>query len=114
MITKNRILKVGLFVGLHTLFFGCADSLKNVHAKNEMLLNVTGIIENIENGKDGYSAKLVTDKKETYHLTVSVINFNAHHSDYKRVIPGELVTVNGNVWKDLDGKKYMRVNSFKE
>lgn len=62
---------------------------------------VSGKVESIEGGKDGYTAKIDTDQKEVYFATISIVNVGGPQN-YKQVKIGDIVSVKGEFWKSED------------
>lgn len=62
---------------------------------------VSGKVEAIEGGKDGYTAKINTDQKEVYFATISIVNVGGPQN-YKQVKIGDIVSVKGEFWKSED------------
>lgn len=58
---------------------------------------ITGKVKEVVSGKDGYTAKVVTDDGKVYAVTVSHSNLK-DPSRYKSVKPGDQVTVKGDSW----------------
>lgn len=58
---------------------------------------VSGVVTDINFGKDGYTAKLKNNKNEVYFITVSRINLNTPEQ-YKTVAVGEAMNVSGDYW----------------
>lgn len=61
------------------------------------VITVTGEVFEINQGKDGYSAKLKNAEGQTYVATISIPNM-ADPKDYHAVKKGETVTVTGEVF----------------
>ncbi len=62
---------------------------------------VSGKVESIESGKDGYTAKINTDTKEVYFATISIVNVGGPQN-YKQLKIGDIVSVKGEIWKTSD------------
>lgn len=62
---------------------------------------VSGKVESIEAGKDGYTAKITTDNKEVYFATISIVNVGGPQN-YKQLKIGDVVSVKGEKWKSED------------
>ena len=62
---------------------------------------VSGKVDSIESGKDGYTAKISTDAKEVYFATISIVNLGGPQN-YKQLKIGEVVTLKGEIWKTND------------
>ncbi len=60
------------------------------------IITVTGEVFEINQGKDGYSAKLKNTDGQTYMATISIPNM-ADPKDYRAVKKGETITVTGEV-----------------
>lgn len=60
--------------------------------------SVEGKVQDIQNGKDGYTAKIETSDKEIYFVTISHSNLK-DHTQYKSVKVGETLKVSGDFWK---------------
>lgn len=71
---------------------------------------VSGKVESIESGKDGYTAKITTDKKEVYFATISIVNVGGPQN-YKQLKEGEEVTLKGEIWK-TDTEKHIKVKEI--
>ena len=71
---------------------------------------VSGKVESIESGKDGYTAKITTDKKEVYFATISIVNVGGPQN-YKQLKEGEEVTLKGETWK-TDTEKHIKVKEI--
>lgn len=71
---------------------------------------VSGKVESIESGKDGYTAKITTDSKEVYFATISIVNVGGPQN-YKQLKIGEEVTLKGEIWK-TDTEKHIKVKEI--
>jgi hypothetical protein len=71
---------------------------------------VSGKVESIESGKDGYTAKITTDKNEVYFATISIVNVGGPQN-YKQLKEGEEVTLKGEIWK-TDTEKHIKVKEI--
>ncbi len=58
---------------------------------------IEGVVSNIQQGKDGYTAELKTKESEVYFVTISHSNLTDHAS-YKTVKIGENLKVTGDFW----------------
>ena len=70
--------------------------------------SVEGKVQEVNFGKDGYTAKIETDAKETYFVTVSHSNLK-DHTQYKEAKVGDKIHVVGDHWKDGEGKDQITV-----
>ena len=58
---------------------------------------IQGKVCKIQNGKDGYRAKIKTENNELYFVTISSINLK-DSNDFKYVQIGESITITGDYW----------------
>jgi hypothetical protein len=59
---------------------------------------VSGKVVSVEFGKDGYTAKINTDKNEIYFALISIVNVGGPQN-YKELKEGEEVLLKGEIWK---------------
>lgn len=71
---------------------------------------VSGKVDSIESGKDGYTAKISTDAKEVYFATISIVNLGGPQN-YKQLKIGEVVTLKGEIWK-TDDENHIKVSEI--
>jgi hypothetical protein len=71
---------------------------------------ISGKVESVEFGKDGYTAKINTDKNEVYFATISIVNVGGPEN-YKVLKQGDEVTVKGEFWK-TDTEKHIKVKEI--
>lgn len=71
---------------------------------------VSGKVDSIEAGKDGYTAKITTDAKEVYFATISIVNVGGPEN-YKQLKIGDEVSVKGEIWKSED-EKHIKVTEI--
>lgn len=71
---------------------------------------VSGKVDLIEVGKDGYTAKITTDAKEVYFATISIVNVGGPEN-YKQLKIGDEVSVKGEIWKTED-EKHIKVTEI--
>ncbi|RZJ54543.1 MAG: hypothetical protein EOO44_04670 [Flavobacterium sp.] len=95
----KNLKRIGALIILMTFVISCA-SMKD---KN----TVSGKVESVEFGKDGYTAKINTDKNEVYFATISIVNVGGPEN-YKVLKQGDEVTVKGEFWK-TDTEKHIKV-----
>ncbi len=75
----------------------------------KQIVTVTGKVEEIVNGKDGYTAKIIS-ADGTYFITASIPN-STDPKNYRKVAVGETVTVKGEQW--MQGtEKHIVVREF--
>lgn len=71
---------------------------------------ISGKVESIEFGKDGYTAKIKTEGNKVYYATVSVVNMGGPEN-YKKLKEGDVVSLKGEVWK-ADTEKHIKVKKI--
>lgn len=71
---------------------------------------ISGKVDSIESGKDGYTAKITTDTKEVYFATISIINVGGPQN-YKQLKIGDEVSLKGEIWK-TDNEKHIKVQEI--
>lgn len=71
---------------------------------------ISGKVISIENGKDGYTAKINTDKNEVYFATISIVNLGGPEK-FKRFKEGDEVSLKGEIWK-IDTEKHIKVKEI--
>ena len=98
----KNLKKISLLFVLMTFVISCA-CMKD---KN----TVSGKVESIESGKDGYTAKINTNKNEIYFATISIVNVGGPQN-YKQLKIGEEVTLKGEIWK-TDTEKHIKVKEI--
>lgn len=59
---------------------------------------VSGKVVSIESGKDGYTAKISTDKNVFYFALISIVNLGGPEN-YKKLKEGDEVSLKGEIWK---------------
>jgi hypothetical protein len=101
-IKMKNLKKISLLFVLMTFAVSCA-CMKD---KN----TISGKVQSIENGKDGYTAKINTDKNEVYFATVSIVNVGGPQN-YKQLKEGEEVVLKGEIWKN-DTEKHIKVKEI--
>lgn len=71
---------------------------------------ISGKVQSIEFGKDGYTAKINTDKNEIYFATISIVNVGGPEN-YKVLKEGDAVSLKGEIWK-TDTEKHIKVKEI--
>jgi hypothetical protein len=71
---------------------------------------ISGKVESIEFGKDGYTAKVKTAKNEIYYATISIVNVGGPEN-YKKLKEGDEVSLKGEIWK-ADTEKHTKVKEI--
>jgi hypothetical protein len=98
----KNLKRVSFLIVLMTFIISCASMKKDN--------TVTGKVESIENGKDGYTAKINTAKKEVYFAIVSIVNVGGPEN-YKRFKEGDEVSVQGEIWK-TENENHIKVTKI--
>ncbi|MGO4771643.1 hypothetical protein ACEN2I_08260 [Flavobacterium sp. W22_SRS_FK3] len=98
----KNLKKISLLIVLMTFVISCA-CMKD---KN----TISGKVQSVEFGKDGYTAKINTDKNEVYSAIISIVNVGGPQN-YKQLKEGEEVTLKGEIWK-TDTEKHIKVKEI--
>jgi hypothetical protein len=61
------------------------------------IVTVSGKVEEVVSGKDGYTARIASTDGNIYFITASIPN-STDPKNYRRVAVGETVTVKGEQW----------------
>jgi len=56
---------------------------------------ISGIVDNIQSGKDGYTAKIITNDSKIYFATISIPNLGKNAYKYKKFSIGSQITITG-------------------
>ncbi|MBF4517416.1 hypothetical protein IRZ71_13715 [Flavobacterium sp. ANB] len=99
----KNLKRISLLAILMAFVISCASMKDNNNA-------VTGKVDSIESGKDGYTAKVTTDAKEVYFATVSIVNVGGPEN-YKQLKIGDVVSLKGEIWK-TDDEKHIKVTQI--
>ncbi|SHL85999.1 hypothetical protein [Flavobacterium chilense] len=100
----KNLKKISFLVLLMTFVISCTTMKEN---NNNV---ISGKVDSIESGKDGYTAKITTDKKEVYFATISIVNVGGPQN-YKQLKIGDEVSVKGEIWK-TDDEKHIKVQQI--
>ncbi|MEO8236733.1 MAG: hypothetical protein ABI793_09595 [Flavobacterium sp.] len=98
----KNLKKISTLIILMTFVISCA-CMKD---KN----TISGKVQSIEFGKDGYTAKINTDKNEIYFATISIVNVGGPEN-YKVLKEGDAVSLKGEIWK-TDTEKHIKVKEI--
>ena len=98
----KNLKKISFLILLMTFIFSCATMKENN--------TVSGKVDSIESGKDGYTAKITTDAKEVYFATISIVNVGGLQN-YKQLKIGDEVSLKGEIWK-TDDEKHIKVQEI--
>lgn len=98
-------MKKVIIVQVMLLTLSCAETKKAVDnnavtTQDQQVkkgITAEGIVTEIIQGKDGYTAKLKSDNGEIYHVTISRVNLR-NPVQYKTVVIGESLKVSGDLW----------------
>ncbi|HEX8563502.1 MAG TPA: hypothetical protein VF676_11030 [Flavobacterium sp.] len=74
------------------------DTISKVEEPAAGTKSVEGTVTSINNGKDGYTAKVETANHQFYNVTISHSNLK-DHTQYKEVKIGDKLRVTGDYWK---------------
>jgi len=107
-----------LVAGTAFLFAACASSEKSqteiIENQSEMVAApatenhaVTGVVTEIQPGKDGYTARLRTSEGKEYFATISRANLQKPET-YRAAQTGDTLTVSGDQWQ-MEGKEQITV-----
>lgn len=94
--------KIRFLLVLMTFVISCATMKDNVV--------ISGKVESIELGKDGYTAKIKTENNKIYYATISIVNLGGPEN-YKKLKEGDVVSLKGDIWK-ADTGKYIKVKEI--
>ncbi|MEO7979174.1 hypothetical protein [Flavobacterium sp.] len=98
----KNIKRISFLFVLMTFVISCATMKKNNV--------VTGKVDLIESGKDGYTAKVTTDAKEVYFAIISIVNLGGPQN-YKQLKIGDKVSLKGEIW-ETEGEKHIKVQEI--
>nr|WP_294929708.1 hypothetical protein [uncultured Flavobacterium sp.] len=98
----KNLKRISFLLLLITFIFSCATMKENN--------TVSGKVDLIESGKDGYMAKITTDAKEVYFATISIVNVGGPQN-YKQLKIGDEVSLKGEIWK-TDDEKHIKVQEI--
>jgi hypothetical protein len=98
----KNLKKISFLFVLMTFVISCATMKENS--------TVSGKVDSIESGKDGYTAKITTDTKEVYFATISIVNVGGPQN-YKQLKIGDEVSLKGEIWK-TDEEKHIKVQQI--
>lgn len=99
---KNQIRNILflLFVGL--LLVACTEKKK--------VDTISGVVQEIQMGKDGYTAKLETPTNQVYYATISHSNLT-DQSQYRDVQVGDIIEIAGDEM-EMEGEKHITVRQL--
>lgn len=98
-----KTLSISIISLLITLtFFSCSTS-NDQENNSEQIITISGAVRSIEDGKDGYTAKIETKDAQNYFALVSIVNLGGPDK-FKRFKIGDQVTLTG-VLSAIGGKR---------
>lgn len=100
----KNLKRISFLVVLMTFVISCTTMKNNTNSA------VSGKVESIESGKDGYTAKINTDTKEVYFATISIVNVGGPQN-YKQLKIGDIVSLKGEIWKN-DNENHIKVTQI--
>ncbi len=103
-ITMKNLKKISFLFVLMTFVISC-KTMKDNNVKT-----VSGKVDAIEAGKDGYTATISTADKEVYLATISIVNLGGPEK-YKQLKIGNQVSLKGEIWKTED-EKHIKVTEI--
>jgi lysyl-tRNA synthetase class II len=110
--------QIAIIVTLAIVLLGtsnCATKTKTRSSEeNAQGLAITGQITAIENGKDGYTATIKDANGKLYYATISIVNLRKSGGEYKSYKIGDKITVQGNTWKDAEGRSHITVSKLEQ
>lgn len=72
---------------------------------------ISGMVTEIQPGKDGYTAQLKTDIGTVYYVTISRANL-ADPQTYRSAAVGDTLTVKGDIWQ-MENQNHITVREIK-
>jgi hypothetical protein len=82
-----------------------------VPASVPVINSITGVVASIQLGKDGYTAKVHTTRRETVLVTVSRVNLK-DPAQYRSVKVGDTLQVIGEAW-EMNGETHLKALELK-
>ena len=104
---KNRLSLLFLLAVLT----GCGSGSSNparpdaaTHPTREAVRNdyISGKVTQVQPGKDGYTARLLTDAGRVYFATISRANLKENAAQYRSAAVGHTLRLRGDVWQAGD------------
>ena len=90
-----------------------AEVVDKVIEKEEVVdqqINVTGKVVEIQQGKDGVTAKIESEEGKHYFATISIPNLK-DPTQYREVKVGDKITVSGEPW-EMEGHTHIKVTAL--
>ncbi|WP_196889785.1 hypothetical protein [Aureivirga sp. CE67] len=79
-------------------------TVKKILSENTNHFKLKGIVEEIKNEKDGYTAKIRSNDL-FYYATISIPNLGENHANFRMLEKGEKVHIYGELWFMNDKKQ---------
>lgn len=73
---------------------------------------ITGEVQEIQQGRDGYTAKISTDNHQVYYATISIPNLGENAHQFRKVEVDETISIKGDVWK-MNEEMHVTVRELK-
>ncbi len=73
-------------------------TVREIFSEDNNNFTVTGIVQSINHGGDGYTAKIRSLTDKILFVTISIPNLGKNHEKFKEYKIGESITVNGELW----------------
>src|SRR5690606_285328 len=99
--------------GLSTQPIDSTEVVNTATEKEEVVDNqikVTGKVTEIQQGKDGVTAKIYSVTGEQFFATISIPNLK-DPAQYREVKVGDNITISGEPW-EMDGNTYIKVTAL--
>lgn len=117
---KQITMKNTIIILILTLLLSCGQKkqedlpveTENQTENNVPLKTVSGEVNEIQLGKDGYTTKIITAENDVYFVTISRSNLT-NPEQYKSVQLGEQLKVSGDYWT-MEGDKQITVREILE
>jgi hypothetical protein len=101
------------------LYTGCSSTTNEAENKQEQdngttMSNeyITGQVKQVQTGKDGYTAQVITADSVVYFATISRANLKENANEYRTVAVGETIIIKGDVW-NMGDETHVTVRELK-
>jgi hypothetical protein len=102
-----------IFILFLCIFFANCKSNKTISKTGTKQVNtefISGIVTEMQQGKDGYTAKITTANNQVYFVTISHSNLK-DPAQYRSAKVGTILTVKGDIWK-VENETHITVKEF--
>lgn len=110
---KNLMHSIALLI-IVSFMISCGTNETSDHTgvstKAPQSITISGSVISLKNGKDGYTAKIHTDKDGDYMALVSIVNLGGP-KNFKRFKPSDKVSVSG-IPSEMNGVKHLKVDKI--